>query len=56
MTGIKKEDIRKEYAAGTLIANSIVPEAELEQPSDSVVPEEEPEKLSGSEQPQSELR
>ena len=43
VTGVKKENIKKGYAAGTLVA-------------DSIVPEKEPEKPSGSEQPQSELR
>ena len=54
VTGIKKEDIRKEYAAGTLIADSIVPVDELEQPSDSIKPEDEPEQPSDPEQTQSE--
>lgn len=43
VTGKKKEDIKKEYVAGTLVA-------------DSVVPEEGPETQSGSEQPQPGLR
>ena len=56
VTGVKKESIKKEYAAGTLVADSIVPEAEPEKPSDSIVPEAEPDNPSGTEQPQSELR
>jgi hypothetical protein len=38
VTGVKKENIKKEYAAGTLIADSVVPEEKTEGPSGSEEP------------------
>ena len=51
VTGVKKVNIREQIAAGTLVADSIVPEVEEpENKSDSIVPEEEePEQPSASE-------
>ena len=39
VTGVKKENIKKEYAAGTLIADSIVPEGGSENKSSSERPQ-----------------